>query len=347
MNKNLYYLLRAFAPSREKYKNFYFRIKSMEEANMSRMLKTCRPFLIFIAIITLIVLSNGLAVAKSPLSKNFVKDKYPRIAILVCRMGGAGYSLPSPITLKTNYANRIAKPQSAASFKADKVDVYIDDEQRLKESIPDYPRLAVTKVPKYEAQYFRNITPQIYQTVNTVITGKGYQATDLRQASTGWETPFSEMTVNDICTRLKGMADALLVLHYTDCGDSSIDTVKMVRVQKGFSSMFYRVAMFDVQSGERLLDYEVTFGMNVQSLMLKDPQMKEKDRIETISDAKPGVTFERGFSIKERGLLLLSETTANVFHFTDDEIVQYAMDYLRNGYKDDIWDITGLEKLIP
>jgi hypothetical protein len=314
---------------------------------MYRILKSYRLFLVLTFITAITFGSDNLIFAKKTLSKNFEKSKYQRVAILVCRMGGAGYDLPVPITLGTNYANRTPKPQSPASFKRNKVDVFIDDEQRLHESVPGYPLLATTKIPKYEAQYYANITPSIYQMVDSVLTSKGYQSSELRKISAGWEQSFSEMTVKDICGRLKGMVDALLILHYTDCGDVSLDTVKMVRIEKGFSSLSYSIAMFDIQTGERLLNYETTFGLNVHTLMTKDPQMKERDRIEIIPDAKPEVTFERGFSIKERGILLIPETTVYIFHFSDDEVVEYAMNYLQNGYKDDIWDITGLEKLIP
>ena len=71
-------------------------------------------------------------------AENYNKGKYKRIGVLVARTGNMeSWSGASPITLETDYARRVSRPWKSESEPS--INVFIEDEARLVESIPNYP----------------------------------------------------------------------------------------------------------------------------------------------------------------------------------------------------------------
>lgn len=284
----------------------------------------------------------------------FDKGKYPRIGLLVTRMGGAGWGSPTDITLRTDYANRTAVKNLDNSKK---VDVYIEDEARLKQAVSDYPLLYLDKrggLFKFhsEAKYYQNITPQISQAVSGMLANKGYQVVDVRQAGQEWAKPIAEMTLAEIATALRGTADALLVIHYTDYGDTYFDDQHVKRIEKGLSALHIKVALFDVTSGEKLIPFRSPYNILVRVVLpndrdiLADPELKKKLRV--IDNPPADFVYERGFSEREFKGVLFTGTRLTVYDFSAEEILRYALKCLRKGFvggRENSWE--GLESAIP
>lgn len=273
----------------------------------------------------------GCAAFKSvEISKNYNKPAHRRVALLVARMGNRTYSGVSVVSYATNYAARIPKAQSAGSFSEDYIDVYIDDEARLKESLPQYPRYEsaalsnIGSARKESMEYFANITPQVYDAVAGLLKEKGYEVSDVRELSKGWEKPFSEMTVGEIAARLKGTVDALAVFHYMDIGNSYLYAVTIEKKDVGFSGLAYTMSMFDVATGERLLFFRPLFATSIGVTMAADPEIttnpayKGKYRLDTAVDT---------------GWVRSTQQSSFSHSFSTDEIVGFVMRYLTRGFK--------------
>jgi hypothetical protein len=265
-------------------------------------------------------------------------------------MGNRVYSGVSIITPQTNYANRASRSQSTTSFSEDFIDVYIDDENRLRESLPNYPEYMTEGLSnmgplrKQYTRYFKNISPQVYASVSRLLTEKGYEVFNVKELGRTWPKPVSEMTITDICGQLQGKVDALLVFHYMDIGDSYLYAITIETKDTGFSALSYTVSMFDVASKERLLFFRPLFPYRIGMAMAHDPEIISNPALkDKISIAH---TTEQHGSTS-------TKMTVYSYSFSDDEVIQQAMKYICHGitYRVDgipgTQEWKGLDALVP
>lgn len=280
-----------------------------------------------IAIIVIIVFGIMGCVTTSTVSSHYDKARCKRIGILIIRMGNEVYSGVSPITLQTNYANRHSKPQSLMGLSENFVDVYIEDEGRLKESIPNYPKYKsadgqnVGPLFKASEYYYKNITPQLSAHISGLLTEKGYEVVDLLQVSKDWNKPISEMTVDEIIGKSRGVVDAVFIFHYMDVGDSyqSLNAVNTSYVQSsGFSNISYTIAMFDVATKEKILFFRPAWPYRISAVLVNDPEIL----------ADP-VLKQKIIDSGNKGNTKIMEKTT----FSDEEIVEHVAKYICYGVK--------------
>ena len=188
------------------------------------------------------------------------------MGILINRVGNNLAYAPMPdITFETDYS--IRKPK----FKRN---VYIDSEERLKESVPSYPVYSGSS-KKHMILYFKNMTPEIFGGINKAFLQKGYKTVDVRQLSKTWGTSFSEMTIDEILSASKQSVDVVFILHYMDIGSSKIDSkVYGVKARnRGLTSVLYRFVMFDVHTKEKVLSYSPLLGFAVNKTLINDKEI--------------------------------------------------------------------------
>jgi len=262
-------------------------------------------------------------------------------------MNSTELGLPGPITQEFDYANRNPKLQSKSDSKLKGTDIYIDDEKRLKEVIPEYPLIAKSEQsPKFEYRYYKNISPQIYQAISALLSNKGYQANDLKKIGADWEKPYSEMTVAGICIALKGTVDALLVFHYTDCGYSYVAEAGWERIDQGFSKFAHKIAMFDIQTGAQLLEYGAPL-INLNSALYREYDRKNpalKGRLEIFSNPQNEIQYDQGYWLKEKkGFFSVSHIYMH--RYSEEEMIDILTRYISKG--NSTFNVIGLERLIP
>ena len=277
-------------------------------------------------------------VAKGP--KVIELSKFPRVAVLVCRMANPS-GLLSPITAETDY--NIEAPDK-------KHDVCGENEARLKSAFPGFPVKTSSHVPKMENEFCGNLTEPITRTVSTMLEGKGRAIVYVRSLAPSWPQPLDQMKVGGILAALSGKADALLVVHYMDQGNAIYDSVKVRRVDHGFSGFICKLALFEVAGAKPVGEAETW--INPMALAANDSGLSAgapwKEKIKVIDGAKKDTAFQRGFSITERQGLLFSTTTVTTFDATDEEMVGLAMHYLVDGLhgKSYLIDVSGLKELL-
>jgi len=295
---------------------------------------------ILVLVVWLLALVSLPSSARSPKVKVLEVSRYARVALLVCRMSDEK-GLPVEILPETDYARRALAPKTA---------VYLDDETRVKAAFPSYPLRFTLGMPKMEVHFYGNLTAPVTEAVTALLKEKGHEVVDVRGESANWPKPIAESTVKEVMQGLAGKADALLVVHYVDSGYSLYDSVKVRRVDKGLAGLALSLALFDVASGQRLGQVEA--GVNPMALfandpaVLKDPALKAK--IETVESVPKEYVPERGFCLGERTGFFYRGGTATLLHLTDEELVQIALRYLRDGFKDPkhMFDLDGLNALL-
>jgi hypothetical protein len=292
-------------------------------------------------------------------SPNFNKTRYKTIGVLVVRVGcqdpfGVSMAMPG---LETDYSNRSPKPATLGldgGIGELPVPVYIEEENRLKESFPSYPRTSKepfrTRIGSYVTEFHANLTPQFYAMVENVLKRKGYGTVDIRKASETWKKPLSESRVKEIIDNSLSVADALLLIQYMDIGKtSSSESIGLsYKVERhGYMDMEYNVAIFDCRTKERVLsfykDHFAAFGVAVENDpdILSDPA--KLNRIK--SDARSS-TDNIGFTkhtVEIRSILL---------DFTEEEMVGFLLKYIEKGIVYDLKGLgrvkwTGLDELLP
>jgi len=272
--------------------------------------------------------------------KTLDTSNYPRVAVLVCRMVGQN-GLLSDIQPETDYSVRAP---------GKKADVCGEDETRLRAAFPAYPQFMDSHMPQMVRSFFANLTAPITEALSATLGQKGRTVVDAREKAATWTKPLSDMTLKEVLTGLAGQADALVVMHYLDGGDALYDCVKFRRVDKGFSSLQCKLALFDISSGQRVAQVET--GFNPMAVMAVDPAILDnqalKDKIKIVDPAAKDYVFGRGFYASERQGVFFSRGSATVFTFTDAEIQSYAIGYLKTGFHDPkhMQDIAGLQTLI-
>ncbi|MEW6366691.1 MAG: hypothetical protein AB1714_18835 [Acidobacteriota bacterium] len=249
---------------------------------------------------------------------------YPRVAILVFRMGNPDGYLRD-IASSVDYRNRVP---------SDKQDVCIEDEKRLKEAFPDYPKQSRSRLPKTETEFYGNVTAPLTGVLRSVLEEKGKAVIIASEAAAGWPQQPAEMSMQDILRNLQGKADALLVAHYLDAGNKYWDTVNAARTDKGFSLLSVKLALFNVTTGQIAARQEIGFNpmaiIAVDPSITDDPALKGKIRVQEKADKN--AVFDQGFLIKERRGLFASEYTLTGLGFTRAEVEEYALRHFRNGY---------------
>lgn len=311
---------------------------------ISEFAKVCRMPLRLIIILLIIFWFAACSTLTNPyvISESFIKSNYKRVGLLVTRMGYPKLAL-SPITLNTDYSIRIPKTDINIYPYPPKeqIDVYIEDESRLRESLPNYPYFEKTRLEK--AKYYRNITPQLFQNVQYVMEKKGYQVLDVVEFSKKWPKPISEMTIDEILSSLSGIVDALFVVHYIDQGDREYDDLAHKAKFSGFTHLHYTVSMFSASTKERILYFHEDCGQ-IHQAIANDPDIKNdpenRDRIKYNKGTSfPGTKYYNSLELD----------------FSDEEIIKYVMKLMRTGttfrvYSGDLSFVAewkSLESLIP
>ena len=265
-------------------------------------------------------------------SSHYNKLAYKRVGLLVVRVGNqAGCFGPVPITLQYNYANRLSEKPSGFFVKSDTHDVYLEEEGRLRESLPSYPYCSHLVDGSY-VKFFGNITPQLSSHIGQLLGGKGYEVVDLRKIATAWDKPISEMTVDELLGRSRGTVDAVFILHYSDRGDFLVKREGYERASgTGFSHILYAGAMFDVATKERTLSFDPRFlsSRNIVEAIAHDPEIL----------ADPA----------RRGKVIASDKEGEPTRilFSDEEVVQLAAKYICHGAKWGWNEWTGLDVIVP
>lgn len=283
-------------------------------------------------------------------SDNYNKAKYKRIGVLVVRTGNVeSWSGAPPITLETDYARRVSRPWKSESEPS--INVFIENEVRLLESIPNYPHFKPLGRFVYQ-KYYGNISPQIRRNVLEILKNKGYSTVDVAEFSKSWSRPYSEMTVADILESLKDKCEALFILHYVDFGPYEYDDIRSQSKCEGFSSLAYTVSMFDIATRERIVfvdDMRITpyYAIAGDPEIMSNPKTADK----VVKKSYKSPQYYTGGSIYRQGASIS-------LSFTEEEIIALVMKYIRKGieYKyfydsgdSDYMDVSirGLEHIIP
>ncbi len=270
---------------------------------------------------------------------HYEKAEYRRVGLLVVRVANqAGCFPPVPITLQTNYANRHSELPSGFFVKSETHDVYIEEEGRLHESLPSYPYCSRVEKDSVLAKgsyttFFRNITPQLTIHIGQFLAGKGYGVVDLRTVAATWDKPMSEMTVDELLGRSRGIVNAVFIFHYRDLGEYSLRGAGVAAGGSegtGLTSISYSGAMFDVATKERILSFTPSLGgnPNVIEAIAHDPEI--------LADPL------------RRGKVVNPSYNHWKLLFSDEEIVELVAKYICYGVKwgwSNQW--TGLNVIVP
>lgn len=266
-------------------------------------------------------------------SKNYDKTKYRSVGILVTRMGHFISANLKPISSDTDYSIRI--PTYKRNVWDSKCqDVYIESDERLHESLPDYPHYRHEKqvlVGDIDETYCQNITPAIQESCSAFFRERGYDVVNVRDVASNWDPPLSEMTIGAIVQKLRGVADMLFVLHYMDVGsfqvhDSHGAWNKFDVKRSGLVRLDNAIAVFGISSGERLVE-RGDQQLLVHSRIFRDPKLQKDPRY----SGRIRVISKREEKMDSSDWRKRYITTSEKFEsdLTPDEMVEIAMGYLR------------------
>lgn len=305
-------------------------------------------FLAILIFLVLITSCGTLPPKHLDVSPSFNKTRYKTMGILVVRVGsqspfGMSMAIPTP---KTDYSNRSPKP---ASLGLDgligelPIPVYIEEENRLKESFPYYPRTSNKPfrnfVGSYVTEFHANLTPRFYAMVENVLKRKGYGTVDIKKAAKTWKKPLSESRVEEIIDNSLSVADALLLIQYMDIGKTSSSEDLGRYKSRGYMDIEYNVAIFDCRTKERVLsfykDHFAAFLVALQNDpdIMSDPVKRSKI---TSDGQSSGGTKTHSISVA----------------FTEEELIDFLLKYIEKGiaYNLKVWGRvkwTGLDELMP
>jgi hypothetical protein len=263
--------------------------------------------------------------AKEP--KTISLAAFPRVALLVCRMGAPDGVLKD-IGVETDYATTVASAKQS---------LYIEDEARLKAAFPEYPRMFTSRVPKMEMGFYRNLTQPITGVMKALLQERGKTVVDVRDLTESLDR------ISAILPRLQGQAEALLVAHYMDSANGVYDAVNVARTDRGFSSLVMKLALFDVATGQRVVGKEISF--NPLAIVSVDPGQKARVEVKAVDK---DFSLDQGFLTKERRGLFFSISTATLITGSAEELEALALGYLRTGYDGPsaVHRFLGLNQLI-
>jgi hypothetical protein len=249
-------------------------------------------------------------------SKKLSKQNYPRVGILVSRMGSLYPGDLARISPGIDYARRRPRKPNYWGLDEEKLNVLIENDQRIKESIPTYPLYRNRTRINENAQFYRNISQPLYGMLKSIFQGKGYEVVNLRELAKNWQPLYSELRIEEIIKKAQPDMDALLVMHYIGMKDHSyryhLGSVEQTGNTKvvsrttvsgrcaGFFKLFYSVAMFDAATRELLLSVHVDDGIQVRGPQdRKSPESILAALIKTIRKTGP----------KAYAITLLKQTT--------------------------------------
>lgn len=295
------------------------------------------------------------------LSKDYSKSKIKKIALIVARMGNVYPAPPLPVTLKTDYSIRKAKEGTAKNNFNDRQDVYIDNYDRIEVSFPRYPTYKKTENPLVQPSYLKSLSLPVFQKMAQILTNKGYEVVDVNKISAAWPKPFYELTVNSIITRLKGKADALFVLDYSDVGEVYMNNDQFERLEKGLTTLYYTASMFDIATKERIFSLDPV-ALTMNDKIGGDPDVLANkfmvQRIDLTNGEMPGPLVFKvdGNQIFVQGIINRDKTkgtngfvTYASYKFIQEEVLGLAMKYISTGFenKDKNEKVLGFEQMIP
>ncbi len=258
-------------------------------------------------------------------SKNYNDTKYQKVAVLIVRMGHFYPGLLNRISNSTDYS--IRKPKYVYNPANEKfTDVCIESEQRLRESLPEYPyyreRLG------HAASYYGNITIPIKNTVFNFYNNRGKEVYDVQKQAVQWETKLSELKISDILKKLQGVSDILFVLHYMDVGNYSLKggSIKSETSGKFINQLYNSIAVFNVDTKERILfrDGGIVSRIRVADRIIRDKQIMNNSKY------KNRIKYEKSKSTSG-GFIQISENFST--DLSPDEFVDLAMVYLEEDLK--------------
>jgi hypothetical protein len=139
-------------------------------------------------------------------------------------------------------------------------------------------------------------------------------------------------------------------MHYLDHGNAVYDSVKVRRVDRGFSGFQGKLALFETPGAKPAGEGDVS--INPMALLANDPALSAtpawKAKMTVLERAPKDTAFQRGFSMTERQGLLFSTSTVTTFDATDAEMIALSMHYLVEGLRDPnrAIDVAGLKDVL-
>lgn len=311
----------------------------MKKNYKQSIIKSSAIFIICLLIVSFAIGCSSLSHYK--ISKDYKKYKYKRVGLLVCRMGNKHEGVLSPITLETDYSNRIYKRELSAGmvYMKEHKDIFIDDNKRMMEGFPNYPVYRCYNGPNSSKQckrFYKNITSNINATLKEVLNDKGYEVIDIKKTAKTWNPPFSEMKIDKIIDKVGRDIDALLVFHYFDVGTNEILT-----------DLWYRLAVFDVNTKKNVIDFQSFYFDGVVATLFSDKEIPPGKIVVLDQNKTEKQIFSQSTSISQ--IKWISKTTKLrlSIRMSEKEIIEYAMKYLRYGFKSQNNHDRGLESIIP
>lgn len=243
--------------------------------------------------------------------KKIDSNLYRKVGILVNRMSNKQVYSPMPrITLKTDYSTR--EPTRGTN-------VYIDDQKRLSESVPNYP-LYTGSTTDHILMYYKNFSPHITKGMAAFFNQKGFEAIDFHTLAKDMNIPFSEMSIASILKACSAKIDALFILHYMDIGNFLVQKKGVQSKNRGFGSILYSIAVFDANKQKRLFYYSPIFPLTIENSLAHDADI--------VNNPESGNKIK--IDCREKGRI----TETHVTHtFTDDELINHMIRIIINGLK--------------
>ena len=268
-------------------------------------------------------------VSSNPISYYNVAQNYNaaninKIGILVVRMGNTFPSQTLPLTPETDFS--ITTPNYGWHGKITEKtrNVYVEDEQRLKESFPDYPATSHGRInfltDHYSFEFYKNFSPEIYKLLSKIFTSKGYDTMNIADLSQTWDKPVSESSISEILKKSNNTVDAVAIFQYMDIGNSSLRIGSVASKREGFTNLEYSLYMFDTASEEVILNYNKDFPGAAIIALMNDPEITENP-----SYKNKVRKFNKGFGRWET-LYFINELPDNV-------ISNKVMSYIKDGIK--------------
>ncbi|MCK5543059.1 MAG: hypothetical protein KAI40_10235 [Desulfobacterales bacterium] len=276
-------------------------------------------------------------------AQNYTAAKINKVGILVVRMGNAFPYQTLPLTPDTDFS--ITTPQYGWHGKISEktVNVYVEDEKRLKESFPYYPATSKGRLnfltDHYTFEFYKNFSPQIYTLLSNIYTSKGYDTINIAELSQSWDKPVSESSISEILKKSKPTVDAVAIFQYMDIGNNSLRIGSAASKREGLFNFEYSLYMFDTISEEVILNYSKDFPAGVIIALLNDPEITEnpdyKDKVKK---------FSKGYGRWET-LYFVNKLPENINSDSLMNYIENGIEIHYKGYGDMKW--TGLMEVIP
>lgn len=287
-------------------------------------------------------------IATTPVNHLQVAENYntlgiQKVGVLVVRMGNEFPSATVPIRLETDFSSRNPMYGWHGAVSDKTLNVFIEDDNRLKEAFPFYP--ATTESPiryltdHYSFEFYRNFSKDIYKTLDIVFKEKGYEVVDIAESSIEWIKPVSESTISEILEQARSLVDSLAIFQYVDIGNSTSRVGAISSDRKGFIELNYSLFMFDTESKVEILHFQKDFYPAAVIALLKDPEIKDNPKYKGAVNR-----FEKSFGGWK--------TYYIVNELPDEILTKKLMSYIKDGFAasdENLGELhwTGLSSFIP